>query len=97
MGLDLLEDEREAVVRASADRLAYVVLSFGVLAIVAWRAIATGASSLDLLALVVASGAVSLLYQARHGAVSHRTMVLGAFALAVGGFVAAVAAGLLRT
>ena len=44
-------DEREQGIDRAADRLAYLVLSFGLLAIVAYRSVVDGAASWDLLGL----------------------------------------------
>lgn len=61
----LARDEREAAVDRSGDRLAYLVLSYGLLLIVAYRAFVDGQSSWELLALVVAGGAVGAAYRIR--------------------------------
>lgn len=53
----LLErDEREVSVDRAADRLAYVVLSFGLLAVVAYRSFVEGVASWELLGLIVPAG-----------------------------------------
>ena len=59
----IVRDERETGVDRAADRLAYLVLSFGLLAIVAYRSFADGAASWDLLGLVVPGGLVGTLYR----------------------------------
>jgi hypothetical protein len=59
----LVRDERESSVDRAADRLAYLVVSFGLLAIVAYRSFVEGVSSWELLALVLIGGAVSALYR----------------------------------
>ena len=58
-------DEREMSIDRAADRLAYLVLAFGVLAIVAYRGIVLDQASWDLLLLllVVATGFVGLGYR----------------------------------
>jgi hypothetical protein len=54
----LARDEREMAVDRAGDRLAYLVVSYGLLLIVAYRAFVDGQSSWELLALVVLGGAV---------------------------------------
>lgn len=83
-------DERERGVDLAADRLAYLFLSYGLLLIVAYRAFAQGQASWDLLALVVASGLVSLAYRVGSRTISGRwvavvgtTVVIGIAAAAL--------------
>ena len=78
----VLRDERETGVDRAADRLAYLVLSFGLLAIVAYRSFADGAASWDLLGLVVLGGLVGTLYRVAQRAVS-REWTIGAVGTAV--------------
>ena len=59
----LVRDEREVSVDLAADRLAYVVLSFGLLAVVAYRSFVEGVASWELLGLVLLGGAVSAGYR----------------------------------
>jgi len=84
-------DEREASVDLVADRLALLVLSYGLLAIVAYRSFVVHEESWDLLGLLVASGIVGFGYRAAQGAVSRDVGVV-VLAAAV---IAAVAATLL--
>ena len=85
----LVRDERELSVDQAADRLSYLVLSFGLLAIVAYRRFAGGEAPWDLLGLVVLGGLVGTAYRIQKRAVSRRwALVLGltaavALALAV--------------
>ena len=65
-------DERETVVDQAADRLSYVVLSFGLLAVVAYRSFVRGEASWDLLGLVIVSGLVGTAYRTQQRAVSKR-------------------------
>jgi hypothetical protein len=78
-------DERETAIDHAGDRLAYVILAFGVLLAVAYRSFALGESSWDLLALVIVSGAVSVLYRVRHQVLTRELLlVIGvSFVLAV--------------
>jgi hypothetical protein len=59
----VVRDERESAVDLIADRLAAIVLSFGILAIVAWRAFVDSESSWDLLGLLILSGLVGTGYR----------------------------------
>jgi len=78
-------DERETSVDQAADRLSYLVLSFGLLAIVAYRSLVDGEASWDLLGLVVLGGLVGTAYRMRQRAVSRRWLlvVVGTAALAL--------------
>jgi hypothetical protein len=53
-------DERETSVDQAADRLAYLVLSFGLLAIAAYRSFVAREGSWDLIGLVVIGGTVAV-------------------------------------
>jgi hypothetical protein len=77
-------DEREASVDLVADRLALLVVSYGLLAIVAYRSFALQEAAWDLLGLLVASGVVGFGYRAAKGVTSSRlgVVVLGASVLA---------------
>ena len=62
-------DERELGVDLAADRLSYLVLSFGLLGLVAWRSFVNGEAPWDLLALVIVGGGAGTVYRAWRGAV----------------------------
>jgi hypothetical protein len=85
-------DERETSVDQAADRLSYLVLSFGLLVIAAYRSFIDREASWDLLGLVILGGLVGTAYRTRQRAVSRRwTLVLiGTAAVAL--VVAAIAA-----
>lgn len=59
----ITRDERTVAVENSSYRLAYLLLSYGLLADVAYRGFVGRESSWDLLALVVLGGVVTTLYQ----------------------------------
>ena len=59
----LTGDERGLSVDYTADRVAYIVLSFGLLAVVAYRSFVEGVASWELLGLVLLGGAVSAGYR----------------------------------
>jgi uncharacterized membrane protein len=78
----LVRDEREVSVDRAADRLAYVVLSFGLLAVVAYRSFVEGMASWELLGLVLLGGAVSTGYRLWQGTLTRQAvLVLGLTAL----------------
>jgi len=68
----LARDEREAAVDRAADRLAYLVLAFGVLLVVAVRSFVDHEAAFELLGLVVASGIVGGVYRARQRTITLR-------------------------
>jgi hypothetical protein len=77
-----VRDEREVSVDRAADRLAYVVLSFGLLAVVAYRSFVEGMASWELLGLVLLGGAVSSGYRLWQGVLTRQAvLVLGLTAL----------------
>jgi hypothetical protein len=77
-----VRDEREVSVDRAADRLAYVVLSFGLLAVVAYRSFVAGVASWELLGLVLLGGAVSTGYRLWQGVLTRQAvLVLGLTAL----------------
>lgn len=58
-----VRDQRELSVDHTADRVAYIVLSLGLLVVVAYRSFVEGFASWDLLGLVLLGGAVSAGYR----------------------------------
>jgi hypothetical protein len=59
-------DERTVAVENASYRLAYLFLSFGLLALVAYRSFVHHESAGDLLALVILGGVLSAAYQGFH-------------------------------
>jgi hypothetical protein len=90
-GSPTLRDERTEFVENSSYRWAHLVLSYGVLASVAYRGFARNETSWDLLALVIVAGAVATLYQGKHRILSRRWAMLAWAAI---GLAVAIAAGL---
>jgi hypothetical protein len=88
----LPRDERELRVDLEADRLAAIVLSFGILAVVAWRAFVDQEASWELLGLLILSGLVGTGYRFGKRASSARLMSVMALAAAVAVVVAIVLA-----
>lgn len=71
-------DEREASLDRGGDRLAYLVLSYGLLLVVAYRSFVERQASWELVALVVLGGAVSAGYRLWHRDFTREAaMVLG--------------------
>jgi 1,4-dihydroxy-2-naphthoate octaprenyltransferase len=69
-------DERELAVDRAGDRLAYLVLSYGLLLIVAYRAFVDGQPSWELLALVVAGGVVGAAYRIRQRTATREALLV---------------------
>lgn len=90
MRTTLARDERELAVDLAADRLGYLVLSFGVLALAAYRSLAHGEVTWDLLALVVLGGAAGAVVRINRG-VATWTWGRAAIGAAALGLVVAVA------
>lgn len=89
-------DERESEVDLVADRLAAIVLSFGILVIVAWRAFVDSESSWDLLGLLILSGLVGTGYRFGRRTGSVRLVSVMAVAAVVAAVVAVVLAVVVR-
>jgi hypothetical protein len=81
-------DERTIAVENASYRWSYHALSFGLLAIVAFRAFARGESSWDLLGLVVLGGVLNAAYQATQGILTPRWARLGVGTFLVAALVA---------
>lgn len=58
-------DERETAVDLAADRLAFLVLAFGLLLSVMYRSFVLDEASWDLIGLVIVSGAAGFAYRLR--------------------------------
>jgi hypothetical protein len=74
-------DERTVALENAGFRWSYLVLSFGLLAVVAFRSFSLGQSSWELLALVVMGGVVNAGYQGIHRALYRRWAVLTGVAM----------------
>ena len=83
-------DERTTAVQNAGFRWSYLVLSFGLLAIVAFRSFARGEASWDLLVLVVLGGIVHATYMAWHRVLLKRWMVMAAVTTIAAALLAAV-------
>lgn len=65
-------DERTVAVENASYRAAYLLLSYGLLGITAYRGFVREESAWDLLALVILGGLVAAAYQGRAGILSRR-------------------------
>jgi hypothetical protein len=89
--MSIHRDERTLAVENAGYRWSYLVLSFGALAIAAYRSFGRGEATWDLLALVVFAGVVNAGYQATQQVLHQRWVVMSLITLIVA---AAVAAGM---
>jgi uncharacterized membrane protein HdeD (DUF308 family) len=72
----LVRAEREAAVERAGDRIAYLVLSYGLLLVVAYRSFAGQQPSWDLLALVFIGGLAGAAYRLWHRAMTRQAALL---------------------
>lgn len=96
MNASLPGDARRVAIEHASYRWAYLVLSFGILASVAWRGLVRHESSWDLLALVMLGGLVTTLHAVRHGAWTSRQQLASALAVGLALALGAALALLLR-
>src|SRR5262249_30763880 len=87
-------DERTVAVENASYRLAYTVLTFGLLLIVAYRSFFFRESPWDLLGLVVLGGLLSAAYQAFHRVLTGRWVWVTVASFLGAGLLAAALAGL---
>ena len=64
-------DERTVAIENFSYRCGYFLLYCGVLYAALYRAVVRHEAAFDLVALAIVSGAISVLYQARHKALTH--------------------------
>lgn len=81
-------DEREAAVDLAADRIALTVLSFGLLALITYRAFALHDEATDLMGLLVASGISGFGYRLSRGVATRELGLVVVAATIVAAFVA---------
>ena len=89
-------DERTIAVEHASFRWAYLCLSYGLLASVAYRSFVRQEQPWDLLALVVAGGLVSAGYQASQRTLGRRWAILTIATVLAAALLAAMAAGVMR-
>jgi hypothetical protein len=85
-------DEREQRTDLAADRVGFLVLSFGLLAIVAYRSVALGVASWDLLGLLLVSGIASAVFRLWQRTLTRQAALVLLLVAGVGLVVAAVVA-----
>jgi hypothetical protein len=83
-------DERTVSVENASYRVAYLVLSYGVLLSVMFRSFMYRESAWELMALVVLTGGVATAYQASHHVLTSRWAMMSALATAVAVLVGAL-------
>jgi tryptophan-rich sensory protein len=83
-------DERTTAIENAGYRWSYLFLSFGMLAIIAYRSFAHGQSSWDLFALLLLGGGVNATYQGLHQVLYRRWAVLSVVTLIVAALVGVV-------
>ena len=88
--LSVSRDERTTVVENSSYRIAYLVMSFGLLASVAYRGFVLQESSWDLLALVILGGVTATMYQGINKVLSRRWIVATVATVVIAGLLAVV-------
>ena len=88
----IIRDERTITVENSSYRWGYLLLSFGLLVLVACRSFIWRQSSWDLLALVVLGGVVTTLYQWTHRVLSRHWVIVTIVAALLAAVVAVVTA-----
>jgi hypothetical protein len=81
-------DERTIVVENASYRIAYLVISFGLLASVAYRGFVLQQSSWDLLALVILGGATATMYQGTMKVLSRRWIIATVATIIIAGLIA---------
>ena len=75
-------DQRPQALEIASLRAAYLVLSFGILLVVAYRSFILGENTWDLLTLVILGGIVAAGYQRRPGVPAGRWVILSLIATA---------------
>jgi len=83
-------DERTTSVENTSYRIAYLVMSFGLLVSIAYRAFVLQQSSWDLLALVILGGMAATIYQGTNKVLSRRWGIAVVAALVIAGLLAFV-------
>src|SRR5450756_1926372 len=81
-------DERTTVVENTSYRIAYLLMSFGLLASVAYRGFVLKQSSWDLLALVILGGVTATMYQGINKVLSRRWILATVTTLVIAGLLA---------
>lgn len=91
----VVRDERTQAVENSSYRLAYLVVTYGLLASVFYRRLAFGQASWDLIGLVVLGGLVAVVYQGRKGILSRQLVQISLVTAVVAAALAAIVTAVL--
>jgi hypothetical protein len=83
-------DERTIAVQNATFKWGYLLVTYGLLASIAWRAFGKGEQSWDLLALVIGSGLLMTALQARERTIGWRATALTIAAVVIGAAVPVV-------
>jgi hypothetical protein len=83
-------DERTTVIENTSYRIAYLVMSFGLLASVAYRGFFLQQNSWDLLALVILGGLTATMYQGINKVLSRRWILTTVVTIVIAGLLAVV-------
>jgi hypothetical protein len=87
---NISHDERTETVENASYRIAYLVMSFGLLASVAYRGFILQQNSWDLLALVILGGATATLYQGIGKVLSQRWIKISVATIIISGILGAL-------
>ncbi len=89
-------DERTVAIENASYRLAYLILSFGLLLSTMYRSFFRHEASWDLLGLVLLGGAVTTLYRQNYRALPRRWLLVSLSAMALAAALAAIIAFAVR-
>jgi hypothetical protein len=90
-------DERTVVVENAGHRWAYLLVAYGLLIDVIYRAMVRHEAAWDLMALVIVGGAVCTMYQARQKTLAHGWAMKGVLIALLGGVIGIIALFLAKT
>ena len=85
---DVTRDERTVAVENASYRWSYLVLSFGLLGLTAYRSMVLSQATWDLLALVVLGGLINAVYQGTRRVLNRRWIVVTMITFVVAGLLA---------
>ena len=83
-------DDRGTRIDLAADRIGYLVVSYGLLLIVAYRSFVNGEAPWDLIGLVIVGGIAGLAYRTRQGVASGRWTLMQLATVGIAAIVAAL-------
>lgn len=92
----VIRDERTSVVENASYRIAYLILTYGLLLIVVYRGFFLQQSSWDLLALAVLGSAAATLYQGANKVLPRRWIIASIVTFIVAGLLAVAMVVLFR-